>query len=104
MEQENIEKLITKYHNYDNSMEFILASIELFNNLDSRSIKSFIEQTFTNNNIESCYAVDFFRLGKHWHNVAKTKLELNDFGSYLRSMSTSARFYAVGQFLLNKGY
>ena len=104
MEQETIEKLITKYSAYENSRQFILASIELLNNLDSRSVKTFIEQTFTNNNIESCYSNVFFGLGKHWHNVAKTKLELNDFGSYLRSMSTSARFYAIGKILFNEGY
>jgi hypothetical protein len=104
MEQETIEKLIAKYYSYDNGKEFILASIELFSNLDSRSLKNFIEQTFTNNNIESCYGSDFIKLGKHWNNIAKTKLELNDYSSYLRSMSTSARFYAIGKFLINEGY
>jgi hypothetical protein len=104
MEQETIEKLISKYANYENSRQFILASIELFNNLDSKQIKSFIEQTFTNNNLGNCYSGVFFGLGKHWYNIAQTKLDNNDFNSYIRSMSTSARFNAVAKFLFNEGY
>ena len=104
MEQQTIEKLINKYADYENSRQFILASVEVFQNMESRQLKNFIEQTFANNNIEGCYSGTFYGLGKHWYNVAKTKLELNDFGSYLRSMSTSAKLTAIAKFLYNEGY
>jgi hypothetical protein len=104
MEQETIEKLMTKYANYENSRQFILASIILFNHMDSKQIKSFIDQTFSNNNINNCYSGTFNGLSKHWQNVAITKLKINDYNSYLRSMSNSNRFYAISRMLLNEGY
>jgi hypothetical protein len=104
IEQKTIERLIEKYQNYEGSRAFILASVDVFNYMTSSSLKSFIEQTFTNNKIDNCNSVRFHQLSAHWRNVATDKLNAADYGSYMRCMSTSIRFKAIATFLENKSY
>jgi hypothetical protein len=104
MEQQTIEKLIERYSTYENSREFILACIELFSYMDNKQVKSFIDQTFSNNKITFCSSGTFNGLSKHWKNIAYTKIGMDDYHSYLRAMSTSTKFYAISRFLLHNGF
>lgn len=99
----DVDKLKQQFQTYPYSSDFIDAVIEITPTGKPSDVAKFISGTFMNNRIEDCSSTTFFRLSKHWDNIANQKIQILDFNSFFRSAFTSTKFYAIATLLKSKG-
>ena len=99
MDNQTILKLVETYKGYENSTEFIYAAVESLSFKDSKNVKHFIENTFSQNQIEKIDYGVCRGLSSHWKNVAIDKLNMNDYKNYAYCMATSINLAIVSKFL-----
>lgn len=99
-----VEKLKQQFQTYPLSSQFIDAVIEITPNGKPSEISKFISATFMNNRIEDCSSTTFFRLSKHWDNIANQKIQIFDYNSFFRSAFTSTKYFAIATNLKSKGF
>jgi hypothetical protein len=56
-----------------------------------------------NNNITECTPEIFYGLSAHWWNVAKTKLDLEDYKNHIYSSMTAAKLRCIAKFMEKNG-
>jgi hypothetical protein len=98
-----VEKLKQQFQTYPYSSEFIDAVIEMNPSGKPSEVAKFISATFMNNRIEDCSSTTFFRLSRHWDNIANQKIQMLDYNSFFRSAFTSTKYFAVATLLKSKG-
>jgi hypothetical protein len=102
---EGIENLLTKYQNYDGSSSFIYACMYSLGEFrDTKFIKTFVNSTFTYNDIDKINDVVCKQLSSHWKNVALGKFEKKDYSGYYYALMTSVNFRIVADYLENNQF
>lgn len=102
MDNSLIERLIDKYKDYEQSSDFIHASIECFKHRKGDFTKNFIENTFRNNTIKDCNTASLNKLIQHWNKVSASKLDNGDYDNFYYSVITASNLKIVCHYLENR--
>lgn len=99
MDNNLLESLTSRYRNVPNANKFIIACFVIFDEEQPKKIKNFINSIFSNNQLHDCEYQTIAKLSAHFWNIAKTKIEQDDYRGHIYSSVTASKLRCIARFM-----